>query len=304
MFRRGIYTLLWRALAMLMYVSVTDIDMFEFLKEKNCSEVNFWRPGAQAFRALFEDELFLFKLHAPDNYIVGGGFFGGYSYMPAFLAWDAFGEKNGKASLVELNRAIKRYRNKQKITSDESKIGCVLLKDVFYLDRENWIPTPDDFSSSIVTGKLYDTEISTGKAIYKKLKKCVPEVLSRSHALEEGAFRILTTDAYARRCAITGERTLPVLEATHIKPIADGGTHSVDNGILLKSDLRALFDSGYITIDTDLVVHVSRRLRADYGGGEEYERYDGKELLILPDLFTQYPDREALRWHNENVYLG
>jgi hypothetical protein len=31
-------------------------------------------------------------------------------------------------------------------------------------------------------------------------------------------FRVLVTDAYQKRCAITGERTLPVLDAAHIKP--------------------------------------------------------------------------------------
>ncbi|MFA5536800.1 MAG: HNH endonuclease, partial [Bacillota bacterium] len=32
----------------------------------------------------------------------------------------------------------------------------------------------------------------------------------------QGAFKVLITDAYQRRCAITGEKTLPVLEAAHI----------------------------------------------------------------------------------------
>lgn len=30
--------------------------------------------------------------------------------------------------------------------------------------------------------------------------------------------RVLVTEAYGRRCAVTGERTLPALEAAHIKP--------------------------------------------------------------------------------------
>ncbi|WP_342672633.1 HNH endonuclease [Candidatus Nitrospira nitrificans] len=31
------------------------------------------------------------------------------------------------------------------------------------------------------------------------------------------------TEAYGRRCAVTGERTLPALEAAHIKPFAKSG---------------------------------------------------------------------------------
>lgn len=59
--------------------------------------------------------------------------------------------------------------------------------------------------------------------------------------LGQGAFRIVVTDTYERRCAVTGERTLPVLEAAHIKSYADGGAHDITNGLLLRSDLHTLF---------------------------------------------------------------
>jgi len=35
----------------------------------------------------------------------------------------------------------------------------------------------------------------------------------------QGTFKVLVTEASQRRCAITGEKTLPVLEAAHIKQI-------------------------------------------------------------------------------------
>jgi len=34
--------------------------------------------------------------------------------------------------------------------------------------------------------------------------------------LAQGTFRVVLTYAYYRRCAVTGERVLPVLEAAHI----------------------------------------------------------------------------------------
>ena len=39
------------------------------------NEVNLWVPSAANFRALQAGELFLFKLYAPRNVIVGGGIF-------------------------------------------------------------------------------------------------------------------------------------------------------------------------------------------------------------------------------------
>lgn len=56
------------------FVGVTDKDWFDFLSTRQVDEVNFWAPsGRTIFRALHPGELFLFKLHAPHNFIVGGG---------------------------------------------------------------------------------------------------------------------------------------------------------------------------------------------------------------------------------------
>ena len=68
-----------------MYVGITDRDWFELLKSKNYREVNFWKPGTANFKALSEGDLFLFKLHAPYNYIVGGGFYESFSILPTLL---------------------------------------------------------------------------------------------------------------------------------------------------------------------------------------------------------------------------
>ena len=59
------------------FVGVTDNDWFAFLSQQpGIDEVNFWQPGGTGrFRRLNPGEPFLFKLHAPYNFIVGGGFF-------------------------------------------------------------------------------------------------------------------------------------------------------------------------------------------------------------------------------------
>ena len=58
------------------YVAVTDKDWYQFLEGRpDLDEVNFWQPGGnRVFRTLKAGEPFLFKLHYPDNAIVGGGF--------------------------------------------------------------------------------------------------------------------------------------------------------------------------------------------------------------------------------------
>ena len=120
--------------------------------------------------------------------------------------------------------------------------------------------------------------------------------------LGQGAFRVLVTDAYQRRCAVTGERTLPVLEAAHIKPYAESGPHRVSNGILLRSDLHKLFDLGYVTVTPDLRLEVSRRLKAEWENGREYYAYHGRELQVRPSNPSSLPGAEYLSWHNEQRF--
>lgn len=307
---------------MRIWVGVTDKNWFELLSVLRPDEVNFWQPsGSRTFRVLRSGEPFLFKLHAPDNYIVGGGFFVRYSALPASLAWDAFREKNGVASLEELRMRIRRYRPGS--VEIDPIIGCNVLAEPFFLVRDRWIPIPESFALNIVSGKSYDTATEDGAALWEQVRTPLVagsgmreleaayetgdqerfgEAYLTRGRLGQGAFRVLVTDAYQRRCAVTGERTLPVLEAAHIKPYALSGPHRVSNGILLRSDLHKLFDLGYVTVTPELRLEVSRRLKAEWENGREYYAYHGRELQVRPSNANSHPCAEFLRWHNEQRF--
>ncbi|MDO4519794.1 MAG: HNH endonuclease [Eubacteriales bacterium] len=298
---------------MQMYVGVTDKTQYELLKKEQCSEVNFWTPGNANFRAIRENDIFLFKLHSPDDYIVGGGYFVHFSILPTHLAWTIFGKKNGANSLPEFYEKITKYRNKNGILKESPQIGCIILTDAFYFDEKDWIPIPENWNRNIVSGKTYNEKDVYGKTLYEAVKqrlgeKAHPDNRNANplfqHEIGDGAFQAMVTDAYQKRCAITGEPVLPILQATHIKPPAAGGTNTVNNGLLLKSDFRMLFDAGYITVDWHYRVKVSKRLCQDYGGGEMYYAYQDRQLLLIPDQIMHLPLREYLEWHNENVFLG
>ena len=57
---------------------------------------------------------------------------------------------------------------------------------------------------------------------------------------------------YDGTCAVTGCTTAEALQAAHIR-IADGLTDDNDasNGILLRADIHALFDTGLVTLASD-----------------------------------------------------
>ena len=307
-----------------MYVGITDYDWFKTLKKADCDEVNFWKPGGKTnFKALDEGDLFLFKLHSPQDYIVGGGFFLKFSILPSSLAWEAFGLANGARSLFELHDRIYKYRKTNRISAPDPQIGCIILTMPFYLEEDDWITVPDNWSKNIVQGKTYDTSEHYGKLLYQQIQEVLYSQRFNKNLLREdsvnsrygkeqkikprigqGAFKILITDAYHRRCAITGEKTLPVLEAAHIKPFSLDGPHEINNGLLLRRDFHTLFDRGYITIDKEFNVEVSRRIKEDFGNGKGYYAHHGSKLIILPGKKEQLPSPHYLEWHNENIYLG
>lgn len=120
---------------MKMFVGVTDFDWFRTLKQANCDEVNFWKPGGRTnFKVLNQGDLFLFKAHSPRNYIIGGGFFLKFSILPASLAWDAFGIANGTTSLMALNNRIYKYKGTNRLSDPDPQIGCIILSMPFYFE--------------------------------------------------------------------------------------------------------------------------------------------------------------------------
>jgi putative restriction endonuclease len=95
------------------WVGITDNKWFKFLAGLKPDEVNFWRPSGMGFSSLEIGAPFLFKLHAPESRIVGGGFFVRSERLPLSMAWEAFGEKNGAASHADLLTSIQGYRRTQ-----------------------------------------------------------------------------------------------------------------------------------------------------------------------------------------------
>ncbi len=303
------------------YVAVTDNDWFRFLRDRSpLDEVNFWQPGGgRVFKILTPGQPFLFKLHSPENFIAGGGYFAHASLLDSRMAWDAFGEKNGAGSFDEMRIRIEKYRRAPPNPYQDYIIGCIILQAPFFLEDRDWIPVPRDFHPNIQQGKTYDLTSLTGKALWEAVSLRLhavrpgrvgqPEpapygdpVLVRQR-LGQGAFRVLVTDVYQRACAVTREKAVPALEAAHIKPVSEGGFHRIDNGLLFRSDLHRLFDRGYVTVAPDYRFLASRKLKNDFDNGEEYLKLHGTKLW-LPSRSEDRPQRQLLEWHADTVFRG
>ncbi len=298
------------------WVGVTDRSWFEFHSANQSVEVNFWAPGGErSFGAIPEGGLFLFKLKSPVNKVVGGGWFVRSTTLPLELAWKVYGKGNGADAMPTFRENITRMRGKMgKETGPNETIGCTLLTDCFWLPEDQWVDQPADWSPNIVQGKCYEPNEGEGAKLWVKIQerlKALPAVAGVEQEQErygtpymakprlgQAGFRVAVLDAYGRRCAVTEEKTLPVLEAAHIRPYADGGGHEVGNGLLLRSDFHTLFDNGYLTIDTDYRLLVSKRLKEEFSNGRHYYEHHGARVPNLPTRTDLLPSRTAIEWRN------
>lgn len=261
---------------------------------------------------------------SPLNAIGGVGFFSSHTFLPISVAWEVFGNRNGAETFEQFRNMI--MSNRKDKDNPNPQIGCIVLTNPVFFKGEDWIETPSDWSNSIVQGKSYSIAQGIGKEIWEKVELLLETYLTTSAIdgaksqlileepevrysnvfskvrLGQGAFRVLVTDSYQRRCAITGEKTLPVLEAAHIKPYAVSGPHYISNGLLLRSDMHRLFDTRYITVTKDLKIEVSKRIKEEFQNGREYYQYHGKDLLYLPQREIDRPACQYIDWHNENIF--
>ncbi len=171
---------------------------------------------------------------------------------------------------------------------------------------------PNDFSPRTQTGATYDISVGEGRRVWQEclataaldLQQLVAPAPSASTGprygaptlhqprLGQGIFRVQVLDAYGRACAVTGEHSLPVLEAAHIKPYAKGGEHDIANGLSLRTDIHRLFDKGYVTVDEESKFVVGRRLKQDFENGRSYYSLAGR-TLELPAEAARRPSEQG-----------
>jgi putative restriction endonuclease len=308
------------------YVGVTDGDWYRFLAARQLEEVNFWRPGGgRRFGALEIGEPFLFKAHSPHNRVVGGGFYSSFAALRASEAWAMFGEANGVHSLDALLQRVSMYRRTPLGLHEDPVIGCVFVRDVVFFPEDATVVPPPDFAPNLVQGRTYDVSEPTFRPYFDLV---FSQLLGHEFAVDpdvpwhragpvygdprlapyrlgQRSFQAAVLDAYHYRCAITGDKIRPVLQAAHILPLPKGGENRLDNGLLLRSDVHTLFDRGYLGVDTRYRLVVSRRLRDDFANGDEfYARASAGVSIDLPGRRVDRPSSEFLEWHLDEVFLA
>jgi putative restriction endonuclease len=110
-----------------------------------------------------------------------------------------------------------RYRQIDPNDRTDFPIGCPVLTQAFFKREEEWLPVPESWSRNIVAFKTYSTDSEDGQRLWEWAQGAISDPI-RGFAddaarfgeptlirprLGQGAFRIIVTDAYERRCAIS-----------------------------------------------------------------------------------------------------
>ncbi|WP_089336961.1 HNH endonuclease [Blastococcus mobilis] len=108
----------------------------------------------------------------------------------------------------------------------------------------------------------------------------------------QGPFRQGLLQAFDRTCCISGSQVEATLEAAHIRPFRETGSHAPGNGLLLRADLHTLFDLRLVTVMPFGTIRVAPDLQ-----GSEYEDFDERQIRRPSDQ-AHVPHRDALAEHN------
>lgn len=141
-----------------------------------------------------------------------------FSKRPLNMAWEAFGQHNGAATYLVVEQRIRRLHSGERTVPE---IGCRVWVQPFFLERKDWIPVPN-WAQNTVKGQTCDTETTVDAWLWNEVQQCLrdkaildlvaepaaenggpryrEQFLTRS-CLEQGAFRVLASEAYGKRCA-------------------------------------------------------------------------------------------------------
>lgn len=305
------------------FIGHTDAGWWNFLSSSpELSEVNFWRPGGRTFSALRPGEPFFFRLKSPVNRIGGFGLFARYASLPVWRAWEVFGQANGTRDEEELLERLERLARRP--VSHTDFVGCIAITDCTFFPADALLEVPATFNPQNLSGSLIDLEQPEGRRLWAGcLEWAVATTASTPSApswleeaadrqrhgrpqiaiprLGQGSFRLAVLDVYGGGCAVTGEHSLPALEAAHIRPYHAGGGHELRNGLPFRRDLHRLFDLGYVSVKPNGEFLVSPRLRTEFSNGHTYYALEG-QLLRQPNTVEAAPDTELLAWHSETIF--
>lgn len=123
--------------------------------------------------------------------------------------------------------------------------------------------------------------------------------------VNQSYFRDMLLEVYHKRCCLTGIAVPELLVASHIKPWAAcesaADRLTARNGLLLDALHDRAFDRGLMTIDKNLRMRISSRVKHTAENDRWLWAYDGERITVPAGC---RPAPEFITYHNDVVFQG
>ncbi len=191
------------------------------------------------------------------------------------------------------------------------------LKGASKADRQMWEEMQTDWENFVIQSEKAIGEVITQAPMEKNSildEQALPEkqqdysgrnmVIQATTRVGQNFFRKAVLSAYDYRCCITGLSVPQLLVASHIVPWSVDRENRLNpsNGLALSMLHDKAFDSGLITIDRDMKVCVSSKIKIspnDTFFNTTLQNYHGRPIF-QPEKFQPYED--FLVYHRENIF--
>jgi predicted restriction endonuclease len=222
----------------------------------------------------------------------------------------SFGQLHSKnKDIIEIAKYLGRTSNSlslklANIASLDSSLNRKGMSNYSKLDHETWnefYDKPEDvvFESEELINKI----LIQFDEIHKKTLK-TESIISIKQRVNQTFFRKSVLASYNNKCCISGVNIKSMLIASHIIPwsINEANRLNPSNGLCLNTLYDNAFDKGFITIDEDYRIILSKMLKDNYNLfiKDNFHKIEGKPI-VLPNKLL--PDKSFLIYHNENVFI-
>jgi predicted restriction endonuclease len=191
------------------------------------------------------------------------------------------------------------------------------LKGASKADRNMWEEMQTDWESFVLQSEKAISEALTQTPVEKSFSQDDPaqpeeqrgyrgknRIVQSTTRVGQNFFRKAVLSAYNNKCCITGLSVPQLLVASHIIPwsVDQENRLNPSNGLALSMLHDKAFDSGLITVDSDMKVCVSSKIktsRNDTFFSTALQKYHGRSIL-QSEKFRPY--EEFLEYHRENIF--
>lgn len=212
---------------------------------------------------------------------------------------NALGRTPGSVALKIFNLRANDPGRRSKGMSHSSKLDAEIMSeyssDAETVTRDAFIALSQFLTDSEVVELVDESADITGE---EKL------VLSTSR-IHQAHFRNLLLESYGRRCCISGiggKGLEGLLVASHIKPwkVSSGADKvAPENGLLLDGFWDKAFDQGFITLNFNYEIVVSRTILRDEVNKDLIWSKNGQKITL--PLYGA-PRKEFIEYHNDVIF--